>query len=180
MATSSSSSMIMNQRWKFDLSSVPSRITKVKALPKPIGFDADTDADGTVVQAAVITADKELAAKQKQAMAIAYGPGKNLLSTGFMLWMSGSSIQIFSIMMTGMALINPLKALTTVSTVFKPFERDGVDTKIPKVIFIVLQLLSLAVALYKCSSMGLLPLTSADWMGNIPVQRFVENAPTPL
>jgi hypothetical protein len=27
-------------------------------------------------------------------MALAYGPGKGILSTGFMLWMSGSSIQV--------------------------------------------------------------------------------------
>ena len=82
------------------------------------------------------------------------------MTTAFMLWMSGSSIQIFSIMMTGMAFINPLKAIGTVNATFSRFEgEDGVDTKLAKMIFIGLQILSLGVALYKSSSMGLLPLT---------------------
>ena len=36
----------------------------------------------------------QIAAKQRQVMAIAYGPGKGLLSTAFMLWMSGNGIQV--------------------------------------------------------------------------------------
>lgn len=114
-------------------------------------------------------------------MNMAYGPGKNLLTTAFMLWMSGSSIQIFSIMMTGMALFNPLKALLTMNEPFKPFEKEeGVDLKIPKVIFAFLQILSLAVALYKCSTMGLLPLTSSDWIDYLPALYYKENAMLPF
>lgn len=114
-------------------------------------------------------------------MNIAYGPGKNLLSTAFMLWMSGSSIQIFSIMMTGMALLNPIKAIFSVNDTFRAFEReDGVDLKLPKLIFLGLQLLSLAVGLYKCSTMGLLPLTSADWIGYLPNVHFKETAFVPF
>lgn len=84
----------------------------LKEIPKPPGFDANFV---TVVKDEVATttvANKQLAAKQKQVMAIAYGPGKSIMTTAFMLWMSGSSIQIFSLMMTGMALINPINAIT--------------------------------------------------------------------
>jgi hypothetical protein len=42
-----------------------------------------------------ITADMHDAAVQRQVLAIAYSPGKSLFTTAFMLWMSGSSIQIF-------------------------------------------------------------------------------------
>jgi ER membrane protein complex subunit 4 len=163
--------------WKFELSSVPSRITKQKSLPKPPGFDAD-NVEPDTEQSAVSIADKEMAAKQRQMMGVAYGPGKGLLTTGFMLWMSGNSIQIFSIMMTGMALINPLKAITTVNATFSRFE--GVDTKMAKLIFVALQLLSFGVALYKLSVMGLLPTTSVDWLQNLPEQRFLEHSSTPL
>jgi hypothetical protein len=125
--------------------------------------------------------EKQLAAKQRQVMNIAYGPGKNLLSTAFMLWMSGSSIQIFSIMMTGMALINPLKAIFSVNDAFKAFDREeGVDLKLPKLIFVGLQVLALAVGLYKCSTMGLLPLTSADWVGYLPDVYFKETSFIPF
>lgn len=124
-----------------------------------------------------LSAEKQLAAKQRHVMNIAYGPGKNLLTTAFMLWMSGSSIQIFSIMMTGMSLLNPLKAIFSVNDAFKMFNKEeGIDLRIPKLIFVGLQILGVAVALYKCSTMGLLPLTSADWVGYLPKVEFKENS----
>ena len=168
------------KQWKFEMSSVTSRLTRFKNLPKPPGFDAD-QVEPDAEQSAVSVADKEMAAKQKQMMATAYSPGKGLLTTGFMLWMSGNSIQIFSIMMTGMAIINPLKAIAGLNATFNRFEGEGgVDTKMAKLIFIALQVLSLAVALYKCSTMGLLPTTSVDWLSNLPVQHFVEHSSIPL
>jgi hypothetical protein len=108
-------------------------------------------------------------------MSIAYAPGKGILTTAFMLWMSGSSIQIFSIMATGMALINPIKALGSINKAFARFEGEaGLDLFMPKAIFAALQLLALGVGVYKCSTMGLLPLTAADWTQYLPTQRFVE------
>ena len=134
-----------------------------------------------VEEGAMMSAELQLAAKQRHVMSIAYGPGKALLTTGFMLWMSGSSVQIFSIMMTGMALINPLKALVAINDTFRGFEKEeGVDLKIPKLIFIALQILSLAVAVYKCSTMGLLPLTSADWVSYLPPVKYAEAAAAPM
>ena len=132
-------------------------------------------------EGSLMTAEAQLSAKQRQVMSIAYGPGKSLLTTAFMLWMSGSSIQIFSIMMTGMSLINPLKAITSIGSTFKPYEKEeGLDLKIPKLIFLSLQVLSLAVAVYKCSTMGLLPLSSADWVSNIPISPYKDLSGIPL
>ena len=112
---------------------------------------------------------------------MAYSPGKNLLTTAFMLWMSGSSIQIFSIMMTGMALINPLKAIFGVNEFFSVLAKEeGVDIHLPKLIYLSLQLLSLGLALYKCSTMGLLPLTSADWTSFIPSKLIDEHSAIPI
>ena len=112
---------------------------------------------------------------------MAYSPGKNLLTTAFMLWMSGSSVQIFSIMMTGMALINPLKAIFGVNEFFSALAKEeGVDIHLPKLIYLSLQLLSLGLALYKCSTMGLLPLTSADWTSFIPSKSIDEHSAIPI
>lgn len=128
-----------------------------------------------------MSADNQLAAKQRQVLAIAYGPGKNLFTTAFMLWMSGSSVQIFSIMMTGMALLNPLKAMLTVNDAFKAFEKeDGVDLRMPKLIFITCQIVAFGVGVYNCSRMGLLPLTSADWVSYLPEGNYVEYAGAPM
>ena len=112
---------------------------------------------------------------------MAYSLVKNFLTTAFMLWMSGSSIQIFSIMMTGMALINPLKAIFGVNEFFSVLAKEeGVDIHLPKLIYLSLQLLSLGLALYKCSTMGLLPLTSADWTSFIPSKSIDEHSAIPI
>ena len=97
-----------------------------------------------------------------------------------MLWMSGSSIQIFSIMMTGMALFNPIMAITSMKQTFSKFEGEGLNLFVPKAIFISLQGLALGVALYKCSTMGLLPLTSVDWTKYIPEQQYLEKSGVPI
>eukprot|EP01035_Chromulina_nebulosa_P019528 gene19528-25425_t len=130
--------------------------------------------------ASIITEDAMITMKQRQVMSIATSPGKSLFTTAFMLWMSGSSIQIFSIMTTGMALVNPIKALFSIKSVFVTFEKEEkIDLLLPKLIFIALQILSIAVALYKCSTMGLLPLTSADWTSLIPDKTYLEVAAIP-
>lgn len=114
-------------------------------------------------------------------MAIAWSPGKSLLTTAFMLYMSGTSIQLFSIMTTGMALFTPAKAIAAMHETFKEFKKeDCIDTKIPKLLYLCLQLLSLAVALYQCSRMGLLPLTSADWTAYMPPKNILEHTGVPI
>ena len=127
-----------------------------------------------------LTVEMQQAAKQRQAMNIAMSPGKNLFTTALMLWMSGSSIQIFSIMMTGMALWQPLKALATANEPFRNLEKDeGVNLRTPKLIFISLQLVALAIGLYKCSTMGLLPVTSVDWVDYLPRAVYWEQSLMP-
>jgi len=60
------------------------------------------------------------------------------------------------------------------------FEDGETDLTTPKLLFIALNLASLGVALYKCKSMGLLPLTAADWTGLLPVLSDAEVAGVPL
>jgi hypothetical protein len=108
-----------------------------------------------------------------------------------------------------MALINPVKAILGTNDAFKGFgksttssdegnkedggsgtataaisaeaEEEGhVDLRLPKLIYISIQLIALAMGLYKCSTMGLLPLTSADWTSYIPQPIYTEHAVVPL
>ena len=110
--------------------------------------------------------------------------------------MSGSTLQIFSIMMIGMAFINPIKAIGGINATFQRFETTAkknspsslsssspaadaslaINTLYPKAIFLALQLVSLGIAVYKASSMGLLPLTSADWVSYIPMRQYAEHS----
>mmetsp|Transcript_5733 Transcript_5733/g.11748 ORF Transcript_5733/g.11748 Transcript_5733/m.11748 type:complete len:188 (+) Transcript_5733:259-822(+) len=108
--------------------------------------------------------DAMMKMKKKQMMAIGQGPGKQLFMTGFMLWMSGSGLNIFSIMMTGMALWNPIKSLLSINTTFTPF-RDVDGLLQAKLMFIVLNGVGLSFALYKLGQMGLVPIRSTDWLG---------------
>lgn len=170
----------MTRKWTFNSQESNYSKNAQVSLPKPHGLvvpkDTDDSGSGTVV-----TADMLLQSKQRQVFAVAYGPGKALLSTVFMLWMCGSSIHIFSIMTTGMALINPIKGLAATSQTFqKYFKDEGIDVKLPILIFVSLQLLSIGIALYKCSTMGLLPLTSADWTSLIPEKKYMEISAFPL
>lgn len=109
----------------------------------------------------------------------------------------------------GMALINPVKAILGTNDAFKGFgksatseegskdsngtataavsdnadaaEGEGhVDLRLPKLIYISIQLIALTMGLYKCSTMGLLPLTSADWTSYIPQPIYSEHAVIPI
>ena len=144
-------------------------------MAKPPGYVVDPDPLPPPVL------DRLQASKEGAAWNISTAPGKALLQTAFMLWMSGSSIQIFSIYATGNALISPLRGLVSVNEAFKQFEeKDGINLFLPKVVFCSLQVLALGVALYKCSTMGLLPLTSADWTGFLPEKLPIESSGTTL
>jgi hypothetical protein len=83
-------------------------------------------------------------------------------------------------MMTGMALMNPLNAISNVHKTFAKYDNSGVDLSIPKAIFLGLQLLALSVGLYKCYMMGLLPVTSADWTKYLVERDLVEYSGAPL
>lgn len=107
-------------------------------------------------------------------MGIATSPGKQMLMTGLMLWMSGNSLQIFSIMMLGMAFWTPIQKLMTVNSAFARFRDSGVDLIMPKLIYIALNLAGMGLALYKCNSLGLLPTSPADWVQMRTVQPYQE------
>ncbi len=121
----------------------------------------------------------------------------------FMLWMSGNSIQIFSILITVMLFWNSLKAILAVHATFERFapvsggsaggaasegEEGGPtattttnDSKgtsflaglldlpsdplvLQKLAYMGMQLVLVALGMWKCHSMGLLPTSASDWL----------------
>lgn len=126
------------RKWQYDLmSDTHAR----QNLPDPPGYDAGsiTEAPAAKTPDAMI---KETEMKQKRAMEIAYGPGRNIFMQGFMMWMSGSQINIFSMSITAMALINPIKACVDVNRVFSRLDDGKVELLMPKIVFIILNLVS--------------------------------------
>ena len=110
----------------------------------------------------------------QRVMAIAWSPGKQIFMTGLMLYMSGGGLHIFSIMMTAMAMRTPITSLMNTNATFKQFEGEKVDLMMPKIIFICCSLAGLAMGLYKLSTMGLLPVTAADWFQLIEAKQVLE------
>ncbi|GJC78990.1 ER membrane protein complex subunit 4 [Colletotrichum liriopes] len=104
--------------------------------------------------------------KVKKAWEVALAPVKNLPMTAIMMYMSGNSLQIFSIMMVVMAFKNPLVGLTAVNQAFERFESETNKAKMlqVKLAYIAMQFVALALAVWKVNSMGLLPTTRSDWL----------------
>lgn len=121
------------------------------------------------------------ARKQSKAMSIALSPGKQIAMNAFMLWMSGRNLNIFSISITSMAIMNPIKGIINVKNAFRSCEDpDGnVDLSSSKALFVVLNLVWLGVGLYKMATMKLLPLTSADWEGYLVWKEVLETTSLP-
>lgn len=119
-----------------------------------------------------------LAAKKKtRAMAIATGPGKQIAMNAFMMYMSGKSLNIFSISITSMAILSPIQSILGMQKTFASLE--GVDLQLAKLVYVGLNLVWLMVGLYKMSSMRLLPTTSADWTGVIVWKEMLESSSIP-
>ena len=109
-------------------------------------------------------------------MDFAKSKGGSLFQTGLMLWFSGSSVHMWSLMMTGMALTNPLKELMGMKQIFKRFDDGKADLLIPMLMFAGVQLICLCMGLYKLNVMGLLPTTSADWLSYLPRREYDEHS----
>ena len=101
--------------------------------------------------------------KLKKAWEVALAPIKNLPMTGIMMYMSGNSLQIFSIMMVFMAFKNPIMGLMTTNQAFEKFETDSNKAKIlqVKLAYVAMQLVALALGVWKVNGMGLLPYVNS-------------------
>eukprot|EP00992_Anisonema_acinus_P006724 TRINITY_DN2240_c0_g1_i1.p3 TRINITY_DN2240_c0_g1~~TRINITY_DN2240_c0_g1_i1.p3 ORF type:complete len:105 (+),score=28.89 TRINITY_DN2240_c0_g1_i1:101-415(+) len=91
------------------------------------------------------------------------------MMNGFMMWMSGSELNIFSIMITGMTIMGPLKAIADVNKTMKTDAPElAGELQRAKALYVLMNVVGLLVALYKCYSMGLLPTSTSDWVDSTP------------
>lgn len=93
---------------------------------------------------------------------VALGPLKQVPMNLFIMYMAGNSISIFPIMMVGMLIVRPFKALIAVQSTFKMIE--GTQATGQKFVYVLGNIVNIFLALYKCHSMGLLPTHSSDWL----------------
>ena len=97
--------------------------------------------------------------KLKKAWEVALAPVKSLPMTAIMMYMSGNSLQIFSIMMVFMAFKTPLLGIIGTQQAFERFESDGNRGRLlqVKAAYVAMQILALALGVWKVNAMGLLP-----------------------
>lgn len=108
----------------------------------------------------------------KKSWDLALGPLKQVPMNLFIMYMAGNSISIFPIMMVGMLIVRPLKALLATQATFKMVE--GSSSAGQKLIYIFGNFVNVGLALYKCHSMGLLPTHSSDWLAFVEPQTRLE------
>uniref|UniRef100_A0A2P2LP38 ER membrane protein complex subunit 4 n=1 Tax=Rhizophora mucronata TaxID=61149 RepID=A0A2P2LP38_RHIMU len=118
--------------------------------------------------------DAEANWKAQKAWEVAQAPFKNLLMMGFMMWMAGNTVHLFSIGITFSALWQPINALRAVGNVFEPYKNSKVDLLGPKLLFIALNLGGLALGVWKLNTLGLLPTHASDWVSSLPPAQEVE------
>ncbi|AED91596.1 TMEM85/ER membrane protein complex subunit 4 [Arabidopsis suecica] len=112
--------------------------------------------------------DAEATWKLQKAWEVAQSPFKNLMMMGFMMWMAGNTVHLFSIGITFSALWQPISALQSVGKIFEPFKDNKVELLMPKLVFLALNLGGLALGVWKLNTLGLLPTHASDWVSSLP------------
>ena len=97
--------------------------------------------------------------KVKKSWEVALAPAKQLPMNAIMMYMSGNSLQIFSVMMVYMLFQNPVKALFGINQAFSRFETEGTRSRLwgVKAVYILMQFVALGLGIWKVNGMGLLP-----------------------
>ncbi|KAK2591974.1 hypothetical protein QQS21_010310 [Conoideocrella luteorostrata] len=174
--------------WVAQLRSPPAAKSKVPGIPDPIGFSSGSSGskkpskDGKTQPRKPPSNDEMETLKLKKAWEVALAPAKSLPMTLIMMYMSGNSLQIFSIMMVFMAFKNPIAGLMATNQAFERFQSANNAAQIlqTKLVYVAMQVLALAVGVWKVNSMGLLPTTKSDWLMWESLRESVDRAITAL
>ncbi|KAK5105764.1 hypothetical protein LTR62_002164 [Meristemomyces frigidus] len=104
--------------------------------------------------------------KLKKAWELALGPAKQLPMNAIGMYMTGNSLQIFSIMMVFMLFKGPIGAMFSIQQTFSRLETETNRGQmlLVKAAFVGCNLLALALGIWKVNGMGLLPTTRSDWL----------------
>ncbi|KAK5017814.1 hypothetical protein LTR39_001334 [Cryomyces antarcticus] len=164
-------------QWVLDLNSNPSPKAKSSSIPDPPGYTSPTTLSAGKQSKASKntpqtparkppTTEEMDTLKLKKAWELAIAPAKQLPMNAIGMYMSGNSLQIFSIMMVFMLFKTPVQAVLGINNTFAKFElTEGKDRMLwVKLVYVAMNMLALALGLWKINGMGLLPTTRSDWL----------------
>ena len=143
-------------------------------MKDPLGYKVKID--DVIVKSASTTNSNMTYTEVLEAKAwnLAKSPSGSIMQSMFMFYMSGSQVSIFTIMITMQFIMNPIKAISGVNDTFKPYEHKDINLILPKLAYIAINFVLFAMAIYKFSVLGVIPVTPADWSGiistRVPIQ----------
>ncbi|RMJ21076.1 hypothetical protein PHISP_08055 [Aspergillus sp. HF37] len=172
-------------KWAVALDSPMPRTPKQAAnIPNPPGYTSSKPGKQRTAQQpaapptpAPVPAAETDALKLKKAWEIAIAPAKQIPMNAIMMYMSGNSLQIFSIMMVFMLFKGPIQGLLGTNSVFAKFDSEGTHTRLigVKIVYVLVQFGLLGLGVWKVNVMGLLPTTRSDWLAweseRVPLER---------
>ncbi|KAK5163220.1 uncharacterized protein LTR77_010806 [Saxophila tyrrhenica] len=173
-------------QWVLDLASTPPSKPKSGAYADPPGYTTPT-----ALQPSRSNKSKSAATPRKQpspaemdtlklkkAWELALAPAKQLPMNAIGMYMTGNSLQIFSIMMVFMLFKGPVQAVLNINNTFARLETEGNkgDMMLVKAAFVGCNLLALALGVWKVNGMGLLPTTRSDWLAWETAREPIERA----
>ncbi|KAI9206360.1 uncharacterized protein BJ171DRAFT_497437 [Polychytrium aggregatum] len=178
-------------KWKLDASSLDSSSKHQSGKLNPPGFSLEVESHKSSKRDAPAVEENEInLLKVKKAFDLAMGVAKGIPMNAIMLYMSGNSVQIFSVMITAMLFWNSLKAFTTINQAFERYEINTSTTPakglaavqklikdpllLPKLFYILCNIAMLGMGVWKCSSMGLLPTSHSDWLAFLDPKTVLE------
>jgi hypothetical protein len=155
-------------QWVLDLNSTsPTKPRSSGPFPDPPGFTSTsalaqskpTKGGKAITPRAKPSPEEMETLKLKKAWEVAIAPAKQLPMNAIGMYMSGNSLQMFSIMMVFMLFKAPIQALMSINQTFARFESDGKKQEMlmVKAAFVGCNLLALALGTWKVNQMGLLP-----------------------
>ncbi|KAJ5215804.1 ER membrane protein complex subunit 4 [Penicillium cinerascens] len=157
-------------QWVVAMNSPMARPSKAaSSIPDPPGFSSSRGGkqrEKQQQQPAAMKRGETDDLKMKKAWEIAIAPSKQLPMNGIMMYMSGNSLQIFSIMMVFMLFKGPIQGLINTNAAFAKYETPTTRGRLiaVKAVYVLMQLLLLALGIWKVNGMGLLPTTRSDWL----------------
>ncbi|CCJ28760.1 unnamed protein product [Pneumocystis jirovecii] len=156
-------------------------LTSERKLADPPGYISDEESiqmKPVQSSASTLSAEETERLKIKKAWEVALGPAKMLPMSAIVAYMSGNSVQIFSLIMTFMLFWNPIKSISNVNAIFVHLESPTTHSKLflPKLSFILIQLITISLGLIKMQWMGLLPITKSDWLAWERERNYLEHS----
>jgi len=160
----------MTTQWQFHLN--PKIRASGNDLPDPLGFSK-------IVSDVVETGRRQQDMKavlEKKVKTFAMSPAGSILMALLMLYLSGGGLNIFLIIFTFSVIMQPVKALLSINSAFKQFEGYKISLIQYKLMYAGIQSVILSIGLYKLYTIGLLPLSPADWIDLISPLKHEQRA----